>query len=131
MHFEGEFADAVFTGKLRSFLPVGDDTFFPLPILHFRVFGRPAVGNPVGLRVRWGTTGAAGKTYDHFNVETFGKLYGFAKSFRVAGGVFGIRMDGIAVTTESGDVNATILEFFLPGFGFGRVRQEFIEGAMM
>ena len=63
--------------------------------------------------------------------ETFGEQDGLAKSFRVAGGVLGVRMDGIAVTTESGDVNPTILEFFLPGFGFGRVRQEFIDWTVM
>ena len=59
MHFKGEFADAVFASKFRGFLPVGDDFFFPLPVLHFGVFGRPAVGYPVGLGVCFGSAGTA------------------------------------------------------------------------
>src|ERR1700730_3320422 len=105
MHFKGEFADAVFAGKFRSFLPVGNDLFFPLPVLHFGVFGRPAVSNPVGLSVGWGAARATGKTYDHFNAEALGEQDGLAKSFRVVFSVLGVWMDGIAVTTKCGDVN--------------------------
>src|SRR6202166_14936 len=46
MHFKGELVDAVFAGKFRGFFAVGDDPFFPLPVLHRGVFGGPTIGNP-------------------------------------------------------------------------------------
>src|SRR6267142_1458203 len=51
MHFERQAFDAMIARVFGCFLPVGDDLFLPLPILHLRVFRRPAVGDPVGLRV--------------------------------------------------------------------------------
>src|SRR5690349_19486809 len=51
MHLEGQPLDTVIAGVFGSFLPVRNDFFLPLPVLHFGVFIRPAVGDPVWLRI--------------------------------------------------------------------------------
>src|SRR6266850_561413 len=61
MHFERKAFDAVITRVFGCFLPVRDDFFLPLPVLHLSVFRRPAVGDPVGLGVLGRASGTAGK----------------------------------------------------------------------
>src|SRR6266850_1050542 len=131
MHFERQAFDAVITRVFGCFLPVGDDLFFPLPVLHLSVFRRPAVGDPVGLRVLGRSAGAAGKTDDDFYVEHFGKEDGLAKSVYVFLSVFGIGMNGVAVATEGGNVNPLVFKSFLPSLGFATVGDEFVERTMM
>src|SRR5690242_16802912 len=127
MHLESQALDAVFAGVFRGFLPVRDDFFLPLPILHLGVFGRPAIGDPVGLSVLRSASGAAGKTDDDFDVEHFCKEDGFAESVDVFLRVIGVGMDRIAVTTKGGDVNAAVFKLFLPGLGFGAVGDEVVK----
>src|SRR6266850_2293072 len=100
-------------------------------VLHMCVFRRPAVGDPVGLRVLGRSAGAAGKTDDDFYVEHFGKEDGLAKSVYVFLSVFGIGMNGVAVATEGGNVNPLVFKSFLPSLGFATVGDEFVERTMM
>src|SRR5467141_4510023 len=127
MHFEGEALDPVLPGVLRLFLPIGNDSFFPLPVLHLRIFGRPAIGYPIRLGILRSAARAAGKADDDFYVEDFSEEDGLAEGIDVFLGMLGIRMNGVAMTTESGDANSAVFEFFLPGFGFAAVGDEFIE----
>src|SRR6266850_1418727 len=131
MHFERQAFDAMIACVFGCFLPVGDDLFLPLPILHLSVFRRPAVGDPVGLRVLGSSPGAAGKADDDFHVEHFGEEDGLAKSVYVFLGVFGIGMNGVAVATEGGNVNPLVFKSFLPSLGFATVGDEFVERTMM
>ena len=64
VHFEREAFDAMITRVFGGFLPVGDDFFFPLPILHLRVLGRPAIGRPVGHGVACITSRASRESDD-------------------------------------------------------------------
>ena len=68
MHFEREALDPVLPGVFRLFLPIGNDSFFPLPVLHLRVFGRPAIGYPIRLGILRSAARAAGKADDDFYV---------------------------------------------------------------
>src|SRR5690348_2411841 len=51
MHLKSKALNAVLAGVFGSFLPVRDDFFFPLPVLYRGVFIRPAISDPVRLRV--------------------------------------------------------------------------------
>src|SRR5437899_10103502 len=68
-----DWTDVCSSDLFGRLLPVGDDFFFPLPVLHLSVFRRPAVGNPVGLRVLGRSAGTPGKTDDDFYFEHFGE----------------------------------------------------------
>src|SRR5580700_6360550 len=131
MHFERKTLDAVFAGEFRGVFPIRDDFFFPLPVLHLGVLGGPAVGDPVRLRVLRSAAGAAGEADDNFYVQHFREKNSFAKSIDVFLGVFGVGMNGIAMTTEGSDADAAVFKFFQPGFGLGAVSDEIIERAMV
>src|SRR5207245_6283648 len=105
----------------------------PLPVLHLCVFGRPAVGGPIRLGILRCAAGTAGKANDDFNIEHFGEEDRFAKNVDVLLREFGIGMQRVAMTTESGDANAAVFEFLLPRFrfGFGAIGDEVVERAMM
>src|SRR5215472_18518903 len=51
MHLQSEALDAVVAGVFCRFFPIGNDFFFPLPVLHLGVLRGPTVGDPVRLRV--------------------------------------------------------------------------------
>src|SRR6267142_6351940 len=53
MHLQRNAMYAVLAREFRSFLPVRDYFFFPLSILHLRVFRWPAIRDPVWLSVGW------------------------------------------------------------------------------
>src|SRR6266403_2552684 len=130
MHFERQAFDAVIARMFGRFLPVGDDLFFPLPVLHLGVLGRPAVGDPVGLGILGSSAGAAGKADDDFHVEHFGEEDGLAKGVYVFLGVLGIGMNGVPVATEGGNANPLVFKFFLPGLGLAAIGDELVEGTM-
>src|SRR6266850_2121545 len=130
MHFERQAFDAMIARVFGCFLPVGDDLFLPLPILHLSVLRRPAVGDPVGLRVLGSSAGAAGKADDDFHVEHFGEEDSLAKGVYVLLGVFGIGMNGVAVATQRGDADPLVFKFFLPSLGLAAIGDELVEGTM-
>src|SRR6266850_2321084 len=130
MHFERQAFDAVITRVFGRFLPVGDDSFLPLPVLHLGVLRRPAVGDPVGLGILGSSAGAAGKTHDDFHVEHFGEEDGLAKGVYVFLGVLRIGMNGVPVATEGGNANPLVFKFFLPGLGLAAIGDELVEGTM-
>ncbi len=70
-HLEGEALDAVRAREFRGILPVRNNFFFPLPVLHLRVFGRPAIGDPIRLSILWSAAWTAGKTDDDFYIQHF------------------------------------------------------------
>src|SRR5260370_5139845 len=127
MHFEREALDPVLPGVFRLFLPIGNDSFFPLPVLHLRIFGRPAIGYPIRLGILRSAARAAGKADDDFYFEDFSEEDGLAEGIDVFLGMLGIRMNGVAMTTERGDANSAVFKFFLPGFGFAAVGDAIIE----
>src|SRR5229473_3963207 len=108
MHLECETFDAVVAREFRLILPVGNDFFFPLPVLHFGVLGRPAVGDPVRVSILRSAARTAGKTDDHFYIQDFCKTDGFAERIDVFLGMLGIRMNGVAMATKSGDANPAV-----------------------
>src|SRR3979490_2085669 len=131
MHFKRQLSNTVFASKLRGFLPIRNNFFFPLPILHLGVFRWPAIGNPVRLGIARRASGTAGKTYDDFYVEDLRELNGLAKRFGVFGSVLRVGMDGIAVAAQRGDVNAAVFKFLFPRFSLAGVTQELIDRAMI
>src|SRR6266851_3602559 len=108
MHFEGEALDAVFT----------------------RIFGRPAVCDPVRLGVLGSAARAARKADDDFDTENFREKHGVTESVDVLLSVLWIGMKRVAVATQSGDANPAVFEFFLPCFGLSAVGDELVERAM-
>src|SRR5260370_7401834 len=130
MHFECEALYAMLASVFRGVLPVRNDFFFPLPVLHLGVFGGPAIGDPVGLGVLRSAARTAGKADDDFYIEDFGEEHGLAERVDIFLSVLEIGMNGIAVTTERGDVNSAVFKFFLPCFGFGSISDEIVEWAM-
>src|SRR5437868_4137571 len=126
MHLQTDAMDAVFARELRGFLPVRDDFFFPLPVKHLAVFGRPAIRDPVWLRVRRSAARAAGKANDHFHLKPFSEQYSLAKDFAVARRMLFVRMHGVTVTAQRGNTDSAILKLFLPRLGFSRISKEFI-----
>src|ERR1700747_3375044 len=126
MHFKGEALDAMFAGKFSGISPVRDDLFFTLPVLHICVFRRPAVGDPIRLRVLRSTAWTAGEADNDFDLEHFGELDGLSKSVNVLFRVLRIGMDGIAMAAESGHANSAVFKFFQPGFGFGAISNEIV-----
>src|SRR6266566_9410714 len=130
MHFEGEALDAVFTRVFCLLLPERDHFFFPLPVLHLGIFGRPAVCDPVRLGVLGGAARAARKANDDFYTENFREKHGVAESVDVLLSVLWIGMKRIAVAAQSGDANPAAFEFFLPCFGLSAVGDELVERAM-
>src|SRR5438874_2470335 len=73
MHFESKTFDAVIARVFGCFLPIRDDFFFPLPVLHVGVFGGPAISDPIRLGILRSAARAAGKTDDDSYVEDFGE----------------------------------------------------------
>src|SRR5216684_9148849 len=114
MHFEREALDPMLARVFRGILPIRNDFFFPLPVLHLGIFGGPAVSDPVRLSVLGSAARAAGKTNDHFYIEDFGEEHGLAECINIFLRVLSIGMNGIAVATESGDANPAVLKLFLP-----------------
>src|SRR5882762_1374140 len=130
VHFERKTFDAVIARVFGCILPVRDDFFFPLPVLHLSVLGRPTVGDPVGLRVLRRGTRAARKTDDDFHIEHFREKDGVAEGIDIFLGMLGIGMNGVAVATERGDANSSVFKLFLPGFGLGAIGDELVQRAM-
>src|SRR6266851_410158 len=130
MHFEGEALDAVFTRIFCLFLPERNHFFFPLPVLHLGIFGRPAVCDPVRLGVLGGAARAARIANDDFDTENFREQNGVAECFDVLLSVLWIGMKRIAVAAQSGDANPAVFEFYLPCFGLSAVGDELVERAM-
>src|SRR5207253_764304 len=97
MHFKCETLDAMLARVFRCILPVRNDFFFPLPVLHLGVLGRPAIGDPVRLSVLRSATRAAGKADDHFYIQDFSEENGLAERIDIFLRVLGIGMNGIAV----------------------------------
>src|SRR5258708_5613349 len=116
VHLEGEALDAMLAREFRGVLPVRDDFFSPLPVLHLGVFGGPAVTHPFLLGVLRSATGTAGKTDNHFYLEHFREQDGFAKRINIFLRMLGIGMNGVAVTTERGNANPAVHKLFEPGF---------------
>src|SRR5438093_13714160 len=114
MHFEREALNAMLARIFGGILPVRNDFFFPLPVLHLGVFGRPAIGDPVRLGILGSTARAPGKTNDNLYIEDFGKEDGLAERVDVFLGMLGIGMNGIAVTTEGGNTNPAVFKLFQP-----------------
>src|SRR5437879_20886 len=117
MHFESKTFDAVIARVFGCFLPIGEDFFIPLPVLHVGVFGGPAISDPIRLGILRSAARAAGKTDDDSYLEDFGEEDGLAEGIDVFLGMLGIGMNGVAMTTESGDANSPVFKLFLPGFG--------------
>src|SRR5882724_335257 len=130
VHLEREPMHTVFAGVFGGVFPVGDDAFFPLPVLHLGVFGRPAVSDPVGLRVGGRTAGTAGETDDDFDFQHFREENSLAERVDVFLGVFCVGMNRVAVAAESGYANVLVFKFPEPGFGFGAVGDQFVERAV-
>src|SRR5713226_80883 len=130
VHLEGEALDAVLTGEFRGILPVRHDSFFPLPVLHLAVFGRPAIGNPIRLGILGSAARTAGEAHDHFYIQDFGEKDSLAKRIDVFLGMLGIGMDGVAMATESGNANPAVFKLFQPGFCFTAVGDEVVERTM-
>src|SRR5216117_2505397 len=116
MHFEREALNAMLARIFGGILPVWNDLFFPLPVLHLGVFGRPAIGDPVRLGILRSAPRAARKTADHFYFKHFGEQDGLAERIDIFLGVLGIGMNGVAMTTESGDANPAVFKLFQPSF---------------
>src|SRR5216684_9288930 len=130
MHFEREALDPMLARVFRGILPIRNDFFFPLPVLHLGVFGGPAVSDPVRLGVLWSAARAAGKTNDHFYIEDFGEEHGLAERINIFLRVLSIGVNGVAVATEGGDAETPVFKFFLPGFGFAAVSNQVIQRTM-
>src|ERR1700674_231734 len=130
MHFESQALDTMLAGILCLFLPIRNNSFFPLPILHLSVLGRPAVGNPVWLRVLRCTARTSGETDDDFHAEHLREKDGLAEGINVLLGVLDVRMERVAVTTEGGDANSLVFKLFLPSYGLVAVSHELVEGTM-
>src|SRR5712664_1403453 len=131
VHLEGEALDAMLAREFRGILPIWNDFFFPLPVLHLGIFGGPAVSNPVRLGVLRSAAGAAGKTDNHFYLEHFREQDGFAKRINIFLRVLRIRMNGIAMTTERSNANPAVVKLFQPGFRFSAVIDKFVERTMV
>ncbi len=131
MHFEGKLPDTVLARKLGSFLPVGNDSFLPLPVENLGVFGWPAVRGPV----RHGVGGVAGGTSreadNHFHAQALGEKHRAAERFGVALGDFRVRMNGVAVATERRYSNIFVFELLFPGAHLGRIVQQFLHRTML
>jgi len=63
--------------------------------------------------------------------QTLGEKDRSAKALGVAGGMFFVGVNGIAMAAQRGHVNAPILKFFLPGLGLGGVGKKFLHRAVM
>ena len=111
MHLEGQAMNTVFTRELGRFFPVRDDFFVPLPLQHFIVFGRPTIRDPVRPSIRWRTTRTPGEADDDLDANALGQQYSLLKSLPVRGGMFGIRVNGIAMATQRGNRNSAVLKF--------------------
>src|SRR6266849_1577817 len=117
-------------GEIRGVLPVRNDFFLPLPVLHLGVFGRPAIGDPVRLGILGSAARTAGKTDDDFYIQDFGKEDGLAERIDVFLGLLGIGVNGVAMTTQSGNANPPVFKLFLPGFRLAAVGDQLVKRAM-
>src|SRR5712671_2139737 len=121
---------AVLAREFRSFPPVRDYFFFPLPVLHLRVFRWPAIRDPVRLSVGWRASGAPRKSDNHGHIQPLRKQNCLPKALAIMCRMLFVRMDRISMTTQRRHVNATIFEFLFPCFCFSRIRQQFVDGTM-
>src|SRR5882757_7073095 len=100
--------------ELRRLLPVGDDFLLPLPVQHFLVLRRPAVGDPVWLRVVRGPSRTARESNNDRHIHLLRQQHRPSKRLSVSGGMLGIRMNWVPVATERRHPNVAILELLLP-----------------
>ena len=99
VHLERKPVNSMLAGELRRFLPIRNEPLLPLPILHFGVFGWPAVRDPVGLRIGRSTARASGKTDNDLHSELLGQQDRTLKGRDITIGNGLIRMYRIAMTT--------------------------------
>ncbi len=97
VHLKSELADAMGSRELCSFLPVGDDSFFPLPVKNLRELRRPAVGGPVGHSIGGITSRTAGETDDHFHFQSLGQKHSTAEGLGVALRSLCVRMNTASI----------------------------------
>src|SRR5271169_443009 len=107
MHFDGDL-HAVISSELCVVDPIRCDYFAPLPVEDLEVIGRPGAGDPVGSSGRGRIAGASGEVDYHGDAELFGEQDGFAADLPVMLRTGFIRMQRVAVTTQSADAGAVI-----------------------
>src|ERR1700692_1965690 len=105
MHLQRDLVNTVVAGKLGRLLPKWNDSFLPLPVEHLTVFGRPAVGNPVGNGFRGPAARATGKTYNHTHAQALGQQNRTPEGLRVALGYLRVGRYRVAMATERRHLN--------------------------
>src|SRR6266496_5555675 len=105
MHFERDAMNSMFTRKLRSLLPIRDHFFFPLPVESCGILRRPAVSNPVRIRVIRIAAWTAGKTHNDFYADPLRKQHGLLERFPIALRDRPVRMNRIAMAAQDRDLN--------------------------
>jgi len=91
--------DPVFARILCRLFPVRNDHLVPLVLENLMVFGRPAIGGPIGHLVPGRAAGTAGESDNDRNLELLGKSHRAAERFRIALGYPAVGMHGVAVAT--------------------------------
>ena len=110
--------------KLYRFPPIRQHNLFPLPGDNLLVVGRPAIGDPVGMRRSWRVAGAAGKVDDHGNLHLLRQEDGLSEILVESFCHRGVRMKWISRTVERPHPDIAIFKLLFPRFAFGRIGQD-------
>src|SRR5580698_8686187 len=112
MHFDGDL-HAVILSEFCVLDPIRSDYFVPLPIEHLQIFRWPRTRHPVRRGSVRRIAGTTGKIDDHGDAKFFRKPDGLATHRSVLLRMRCIRMQGIAVRTQSADMRAMVGEHLL------------------
>ena len=110
MHFERDLTDAVLPGEGRRLRPIRDDHFVPLVIQDVQKLRRPRASHPIWLCVARCSAGAAAEGGDDLYAELRRKPNASLKSLVVRCSGSRVRMDGIPMHGEAGDLQATRMD---------------------
>src|SRR5260370_13808202 len=107
----------------RRLLPVGTDFLFPLPVLGRSILRRPAVSNPVRIRVIGIAARTSGESDNHFYAQLLRQQHSAPESLRIPLGHRAVAMHRIPITTQAYDLNVAVLELLPPRLQLRRIFQ--------
>src|SRR5260370_41618608 len=100
-------------GKRRVFYPIRCDHFVPLPFQNVAVVGRPGTSDRVRRSGLKGISGATGKIHHNRPTEFFSQQNRLAAYLASLPRPICVRMQRIAVTTESANARTMVSQFAL------------------
>src|SRR5258706_2664911 len=122
MHFQRDFANALFAHEAEGLVPVRKQHFLPLVFEDVKVVGRPGTRHPVRLLVSGCAAATSAKRGDDIDAEFVGEANVLGESCIMCGGKAFVWVNWVAVAGQSrnlksarGNASEELLDFSVAG----------------